>query len=149
MLYLRGPHLAIGAQEMHEWPGTPRFDEATELWTYQAALDQDLYPRHTDDGSAEGIALVPVNLRDCCWPRGAAEVATEDLERFARDIWPDLNRPHLEDMLREGVRKGIWAAWRQGSDETFFTEDDAPGPAVQVGPQWVLVDPTSSLNQSA
>jgi len=39
VLYLRGPNLVIGAQEMHEWPGTPRFDEATELWTYQAALD--------------------------------------------------------------------------------------------------------------
>ena len=148
VLYLRGPNLAIGAQEMQEWPGTPRFDEATELWTYQAALDQHLYPRQTDAGIAEDIALIPTNLRDRCWPRGTAEMSTEDLERFARGIWQSLNRPHLEEVLREGVRDGTWAAWKQGSDETFFTEDDVPGPAVQVGPQWVLVDPTSSLAQS-
>jgi hypothetical protein len=146
VLYLRGPNLAIGAQEMHEWPGTPRFDETTELWTYQAALDEHLYPRHT--GSAEGIDLVPVNLRDCCWPKGTAEMPTEDLERLARGLWPDLNRPHLEEVLREGLHKGLWAAWKQGSDETFFTEHDLPAPSVQVGPQWVLVDPTSSLAQS-
>ncbi len=89
VLYLRGPNLAIGAQEMHEWPGTPRFDEATELWTYQAALDQRLYPRQTEDGIAEDIALTPTNLRDRCWPRGTAEMPTEDLERFARGIWPE------------------------------------------------------------
>ncbi len=45
VLYLRGPNLAIGAAEMGEWPGTPRFDETTELWTYQAALDARIYPR--------------------------------------------------------------------------------------------------------
>jgi hypothetical protein len=148
VLYLRGPNLAIGAQEMQEWPGTPRFDEATELWTYQAALDEHLYPRHADNGSAEGIALIPVNLRNHCWPRDTVEMPTEDLERFARGLWPDVNRPHLEEVLREGVRGGTWAAWKKGSDETFFTRDDVPGPTVQVGPQWVLVDPASSLAQS-
>jgi hypothetical protein len=147
VLYLRGPSLAIGAQEMQEWPGTPRFDEATELWTYQAALDERLYPRQTGEVIAEDIALTPMNLRDRCWPRGMAEMPTEDLERFARGIWPDVNRPHLEEVLREGGCGGTWAAWKQGSDETFFTRDDVPGPAVQVGPQWVLVDPTSSLAQ--
>lgn len=147
VLYLRGPNLAIGAQEMQEWPGTPRFDETTELWSYQAALDQNLYPRHVGDGVAENIALIPMNLRDRCWPRGMAELPTEDLERSARGIWPDVNRPHLEEVLREGVRGGTWAAWQQGGGETFFTRDDVPGPAVQVGPQWVLVDPVSSLAQ--
>jgi hypothetical protein len=146
VLYLRGPNLAIGAQEMHEWPGTPRFDAATELWTYQAALDQGLYPRQT--GSAEGIALTPTNLRDHCWPRETVEMSTEDLERFARGIWPDVNRPHLEDVLREGVSGGTWAAWKKGSDETFFTRDDVPSPKVQVGSHWVLVHPTSSLARS-
>jgi hypothetical protein len=116
------------------------------LWTYQAALDHNLYPRQID-GIAEDIALIPTNLRDRCWPRGTAEISTEELERFARGIWQGLNRPHLEEVLREGVRSGTWAAWKHGSDETFFTRDDVPGPAVQVGPQWVLVDPTSSLAQ--
>jgi hypothetical protein len=147
VLYLRGPNLAIGAQEMQAWPGTPRFDAATELWTYQAALDQRLYPRQTGEGIAEDIALIPMNLRDRCWPRGTVEMPTEDLERFARGIWPDVNRPHLEEVLREGVRSGTWAAWQQGSDETFFTREDVPSPKVQVGPDWMLVDPTSSLAQ--
>jgi hypothetical protein len=148
ILYLRGPNLAIGAQEMQEWPGTPRFDEVTELWTYQAALDQHLYPRHTESGIAEGLALTPMSLRDRCWPRGTEAMPTEDLERLARGVWPDVNRPYLEELLREGVHGGTWAAWKQDSDETFFTRDDVPGPAVQVGPQWVLVDPASSLAQS-
>ena len=140
MLYLRGPNLAIGAQEMNEWLGTPRFDEVTEVWTYQAALDQRIYPRRTSGDIAEEIALNPLNLRSRCWPGGSAEVATEDLERFARGIWKDLNRPRLEDVLREGVRSGTWAAWKKGSDETFFTREDVPHPAVQVGPNWILVD---------
>src|SRR5262249_12131968 len=46
------------------------------------------------------------------------------------------------------VHRGLWAAWKQGSNETFFTEHDLPAPTVQVGPQWVLVDPASSLAQS-
>ena len=116
ILYLRGPNLAIGAQEMHEWPGTPRFDETTELWTYQAALDEHLYPVTR---SAEGIALVPTNLRDRCWPRGTAEMPTEDLERLARGIWQGLNRPHLEEVLREGVRKGHGQRGSKGAMRPF------------------------------
>ncbi len=148
VLYLRGPNLAIGAQEMPEWPGTPRFDEATELWTYQAALDAHLYPRHTEESrAAEGVALTPMSLRDRCWPRDMEELPTEDLERFARGLWPEVSRPHLEEVLREGLQGGTWAAWKHGSDETFFTRDDVPTPAVRVGPQWVLVDPASPLAQ--
>ena len=75
---------------MHEWPGTPRFDETTELWTYQAALDEHLYPVTL---AAPRELTWSLNLRDCCWPRGTAEMPTEDLERLARGIWPDLNRP--------------------------------------------------------
>ena len=52
VLYMRGPSLAIGSQEMAEWPGSSSFDQHTELWTYQAALDQGIYPRQqlTGDG---------------------------------------------------------------------------------------------------
>jgi len=35
---------------------------------------------------------------------------TDDLERFAWGIWPNVGRPHLEEVLREGVHDGIWAA---------------------------------------
>jgi hypothetical protein len=148
VLYLRGPHLAIGAQEMQEWPGIPHFDETTALWTYQAALDRNLYPRQRDNDPPAETILTPASLHDHCWPRGTAAMPTEELERSARGSWPSVTRPHLEEVLRDGVRSGLWAAWKQGSDETFFTMDDMPGPAVHVGAQWVLVDPTSSQAQS-
>jgi hypothetical protein len=145
VLYLRGPNLAVGAQEMQEWPGTPRFDEAMEVWTYQAALDQGMYPRPTVDRVAETPPLTVLALRSQCWPARAAELATEDLERLARGIWRDLTRPHLETVLRQGAREGSWAAWRKTADEMFFTQGDTPEPAIQIGPDWVLVDPASSL----
>jgi hypothetical protein len=145
VLYFRGLNLAIGAQEMPEWPGTPRFDEATEIWSYQAALDQGIYPRPINGDKPKTISLTSANLRAQCWPSGAAEVATEEIERMARHIWADLSRPHLEDILRDGVDQGIWAAWKKGTDETFYTQDDKPGPTIQVGLTWVLIDPTSVL----
>ena len=74
-----------------------------------------------------------------------AELSTEDLERFARNVWADLSRPRLETALRDGVRDGTWAAWRKGDDEAFFTRDDTPSPAITVGPVWSLVDMESPL----
>jgi hypothetical protein len=145
VLYLRGPNLAIGPQEMNEWPGTPRFDETTEVWAYQAALDQEIYPRK--GGNRVELPLTPVNLKSRCWPANAAELTTEDMERFARGIWRDLNRPRLENALRDGVKDGSWAAWRKSADETFYTKSEVPGPAIQVGPTWSLVDPSSPLAQ--
>jgi hypothetical protein len=69
------------------------------------------------------------------------------MERFARGIWRDLNRPRLESALREGVKDSSWAAWRKTADETFYTKDDTPSPAIQVGPNWSLVDPATPLAQ--
>lgn len=132
---------------MHEWPGTPRFDEATEVWTYQAALDQGLYPRHIDDGE-EALALTAASLRSRCWPGGTAALSTEEMERFARGIWRGLSRPLLEEAIREGLQDGTWAVWEEGTEgteETFFIQDDLPSSTVRVGPTWVLVDPASPL----
>lgn len=151
VLYLRGPNLAVGAQEMNEWPGTPRFEDAVEFWTYQAALDRGIYPRKKPDDTGGGgggvkvLPLTPANVKERCWPAGTAEQSTEDLERYARNVWADLSRPRLETVLRDGVRDGTWAAWRKGDDETFFTRHDSPGPNVVVGPLWSLVDPASTL----
>ena len=149
VLYQRGPNLAIGAQEMNEWPGTPRFDDAIEFWTYQAALDQGIYPRkNRPDGggtASEALPLTPANLKERCWPANTPELSTEDLERYARNVWADLSRPRLETALRDGVRDGTWAAWRKGDDETFFTRDDSPGPQGLVGPDWSVVEPASPL----
>lgn len=149
VLYLRGPNLAIGAQEMNEWPGTPRFEDSVELWTYQAALDQGLYPRKKkpDDEGPDPVALplTPANVRQRCWPANTPELSTEDLERYARNVWADLSRPRLETTLRDGVREGTWAAWRKGDDETFYARDDRPGPQVVVGLAWSLVDSASHL----
>jgi hypothetical protein len=149
VLYQRGPNLAIGAQEMNEWPGTARFEDTVEFWTYQAALDQGIYPRKKKpDGDGPGtkaLPLTPANVKERCWPANTAELPTDDLERYARNVWADLSRPRLETVLRDGVRDGTWAAWRKGDDETFFTRDDSPGPQVVVGPAWSLVDPAAPL----
>lgn len=151
VLYLRGPNLAVGAQEMNEWPGMPRFDDPVEFWTYQAALDHGIYPRKkpgNTSGESDNVELLPLtaaNLKERCWPAGTAELSTEDLERFARNIWTDLSRPRLETVLREGVRSGTWAAWRKGDDEAFYTLNDAPGPNIAVGPLWSVVDPAATL----
>ncbi len=149
VLYLRGPNLAVGAQEMNEWPGTPRFEDSVEFWTYQAALDRGIYPRKKPEaGGGTGVKslpLTPANLKERCWPANTPELSTDDLERYARNVWADLSRPRLETVLREGVRDGMWAAWRKGDDEVFFTRDDNPGPPIVVGPLWSLVDPSSDL----
>jgi hypothetical protein len=152
VLYLRGPNLAIGAQEINEWPGTPRFEEAAEFWTYQAALDHSIYPRKKPDmddghGGERAAELTPARLKQMCWPAGAAEVASEDLERFARSLWPDLSRPRLESVLREGLSAGLWCAWRREGDETFYTSADSPAPTIQMARGWALVDPVSSLSR--
>jgi hypothetical protein len=148
VLYQRGPNLSIGAQEMNEWPGTPRFEDFVEFWTYQAALDQGIYPRKKPDGvgpASKVLPLTPANIKERCWLANSSELSTEDLERYARNVWADLSRPRLESVLRDGVRDGTWAAWRKGDDEIFFTRDDSPGPQVLVGPAWSLVAPTTSL----
>jgi hypothetical protein len=146
VLYLRGPNLAIGAQEMNEWPGTARFEDAVELWTYQAAIDQGIYPRKKNgNGGKKPLPLTTTNMKGRCWPADTPELSTEDLERYARNVWADLSRPRLETVLRDGVRDGTWAAWRKGDDETFFTRDDNPSPQVLVGSAWSLVDPASPL----
>jgi Protein of unknown function (DUF499) len=151
VLYLRGPKLAVGAQEMSEWPGTPRFDDSVELWSYQAALDQGIYPRKKPDTGTDGGGPVPVvpltaaTLKEKCWPAGAAQVSTEDLERYARSLWADLSRPRLETVLRDGLREGIWAAWKKDGDETFYTREDSAAPAIQVSAAWALVNPAADL----
>jgi hypothetical protein len=149
VLYQRDPGLAIGAQEMNEWPGTPRFEDTVEFWTYQAALDQGIYPRKKrPNGGGPGPEVLPVtptSVKQRCWPANTPELATEDLERYARNVWADLSRPRLETVLRDGVRDGTWAAWRKGDDETFYTRDDSPGPQMLVGAGWSLVVPASPL----
>jgi Protein of unknown function (DUF499) len=146
VLYLRGPNLAIGSAEVGEWPGTPRFDGQTELWTYQAALDERIYPRATGPRT-ETAPLTPAEIKARCWPSGADRVETEDLERNARSVWRDLTRPQLESVLAEGVSASLWCAWRHQPDETFFTGAEEPTPSIAVGSAWTLVDPDSPLAQ--
>jgi hypothetical protein len=147
VLYLRNTNLAIGAQEMPEWPGTPRYDETTELWSYQAALDHGLYPRQSGAGSREEVPLTSENLHRRCWSSGTVELATEDLERTARSIWAHLSRPHLEELIQDGLQRGLWAVWIRGPGETFYTQQDTPGPSIRIGPDCMLVVPSSSRAQ--
>jgi hypothetical protein len=120
ILYLRGANLAIGSQELHEWPSTPRFDDQSELWLYQAALDTGIYPRQTGVQESEEEQLTPRGLRDRCWPLRLDRVLTEDIERSARNISRGLNRSRLESLLLEGHRQGLWGAWQQDGDEMFY-----------------------------
>jgi hypothetical protein len=144
VLYLSNANLAIGFKEMNEWPGTPRIDEETELWDYQAALDQKIYPRPESGEGGEGPELTPENVKSNCWSSGSDQVDTNDLERYCRSVWPNLNRPHLEGILREGLRKGVWCAWEKRPLETFYTHEDAPA-GIAVNDAWVLVEPASEL----
>jgi hypothetical protein len=144
ILYLRGPNLAIGAQEMQEWPGSPRFDESTEIWTYQVALDQGIYPRSTG-ADQEELPLTLENLKVSCWTRGAEQMPTEDIERFARNIWKDLSRPRLEMLIQEGLQQGSWAVFKKGTNEVLYTCEDAPLPSVRIGGEWILAEPRSTF----
>lgn len=146
VLYLRGPNLAIGAAEIGEWPGTPRFDAQTELWGYQAALDERIYPRATGPQTV-APPLSAGELKARCWPSGADRVPTEDIERTARSVWRNLTRPQLEGELVDGVKAGLWGAWRHQPDETFFASSDDPAPRIAIGTAWTLVDPASPLAQ--
>lgn len=145
VLYMPGPSLAIGSQELAEWPGTPLFDQHTELWTYQAALDRGIYPHQQPTGGGSPEPVTPYELQLRCWPVGADQVPTEAIERSARNVWADLSRSRLEALLLDGLRAGKWAIWKKGPDETFFTAEDRLFPVVRIGTLWHLVDPTSSL----
>jgi hypothetical protein len=144
VLYLRGPNLAIGSQEMMEWPGTPRIDEVTELWSYQAALDQNLYPRQVQ-GVSTAIPLTAAAVRERCWPSGADQVPTENIERFARNVWPDVTRPRLEMILSDGLREGLWAVLKTEPEDVLYTKDDTPHPPIRIAPSWSLIEPASAL----
>ncbi len=144
ILFLRGPSLAVGAQEMIEWPGSPRFEDNVEFWLYQYALDQGIYPRKT---GGEGVEeeLTPETLKNTCWPHGADRLPTEELERHARSVWTGLSRPHLEEVVLDGLRNGLWDAWHNGAEETYYTSSDTPLPGVRISPEWTLVEPGSHL----
>jgi len=146
VLVLRERQLAIGADEPAEWPSLPRLDGDTELWTYEAALQQDLYPRQRpgEDDSPTRPELTAHTLRERAWLAGVEELPTELLERRARDTWPGLTRVSLETVLRDGLRAGAWGLLRGGDDPAYFTaEDDAPA-SLLVGPLWTLVEPGSA-----
>ena len=126
VLYLRGPNLAVGAQEMNDWPGTPRFEDAVEFWTYQAALDRGIYPRKkpTKDGSQpSALPLTPANtegplLAGQCPGTVHRRPGAVRSQRLARP------QPAAAGHGPAGrVRDGAWAAWRKGDDEAFYTRE--------------------------
>jgi len=146
ILYLQGLRLAIGALDIGEWASSGRFDANEELWTYQAALEDHLYPRPGPNGQTE--ILTPEAVHAKIWTAGAEEMSTDDLERYARGVWPDLTRARLEQVIRDGVQEGVWGAWREGPGELFITKDDRDAlDQVQVGSSWRVVDSVSPLTQ--
>jgi hypothetical protein len=114
------------------------------LWQYQAALDAELYPRRAmREQPVE--ALTAAALKRKCWPEGAPEIPTEDIERFARGVWADVRRGQMEFVLQDGVRSGQWGAWFRGEPETFYLASDGQALAVRVSAEWALVQPNSDL----
>ncbi len=144
VLYLRGANIAIGAQEMGEWPNLPRIDESTELWAYAAALDGGIYPRAQGGAPDSETPITPSAVKAKCWPAGGDQVGTEDLERYARSIWPGLSRGAYQEVVREGVTQRIWGIWKKGADEAFHVAQDPPAP-YWVGTDCVLVDLAAPL----
>lgn len=144
VLYLRGGNIAIGAQEMGEWPNLPRIDETTELWSYPAALDAGIYPRAKRSGDETKNPISASAVKASCWPSGSAEVSSEELERYARNVWPGLSRTTFQDVVREGFCQGLWGVWITGADETFHVTQDPP-PSHWVGNDSVLVDTVADL----
>ena len=142
VLYLRGGNIAIGAHEMAEWPNLPRIDDSTEFWTYQAALDQRIYPR---EEGIERTAITAAGVKSQCWPAGKDRIASEELERYARGLWPALNRAVFQEVLRKGLAEGLWGVWKTTAEETFYGVGDAPVPVYFIGEEWILVDLASSL----
>ena len=144
VLYLRGLNLAIGSKEMDEWPDTPRMDTDTELWGYQAALDDGIYPRKIVNIKPT-IPLTPENIKKKCWT-SKDRIQVDDLERTARYIWQDLKRSNLEQVLQQGISEGLWGGWHKTEKESYYTEDDT-SPPVRVTSDWILVDPGSKLGK--
>ncbi len=144
VLYLRGGNIAIGAQEMGEWPNLPRIDETTELWSYPAALDAGIYPRAKRGATETENPISAAAVKTSGWPSGTAQVTSEDLERFARNIWPGLSRTAFQEVVREGVSQRLWGVWKTGADETFHVAQDSP-PPYWVGNDCVLVDLDADL----
>jgi hypothetical protein len=145
VLVLTEANLAIGGKEMAEWPGTPRIDDRTELWTYQAALDAGIYPRPiSDSGNGNEPPLTPENIKIHCWPGGKDQVSAEELARNCRNIWPNLSHPQLAEQIRSGVAAGVWGGWEKNPEETFYLREDQP-PAGSAADRWVLVAPDTAL----
>ena len=63
------------------------------------------------------------NLKELFFKRGDTIPVQKLRENFARlRTWPILEEPALlEQIVREGVRKGIWCLFRMGSDESTTT----------------------------
>jgi hypothetical protein len=146
VLYLPGRKLAIGADELDEWPGIPFFDSSGEIWEYEAALQAGWYPRKRPTNGSEKPELTPQKLKQLCWSVGQEKISTEELERQARSIWSDITRSRLDRIIREGTAAGLWGAWQQDSSSTYYAGGDVL-PGSLVGSSTELVDPGSALAQ--
>jgi hypothetical protein len=137
ILYL-GTRLAIGPDEIHEWPAAPATSDTAKIWLYMDAIGQGIYPR---DQSETRIPLTPENLKTHCWPAGD-QLQTDLLEQNARLIWQNVQQSSLIDVIKKGLTKGLWHVWYNGAGQVFYGKDD-PLDSMSINPDWILVDPAS------
>ena len=64
-----------------------------------ANLNTDLPEGDPDDSEETLLALPTGERRDCLVPPAAAGVR---LDRHLAEVWPDLSRSRLQDLIREG-----------------------------------------------
>lgn len=146
VLRFRGTGLAVGGDELGEWPPAPRLDDTVELWEYESAVDQGFYPRRRG-GDRPEVPLTPERVKELCWSAGAEKMDFEELERRARATWPTITRLALERAIREGIERGLWDVWLREGDAVYYTSGD-PAPSIGLaGPSMVLVAPGSELAQ--
>jgi hypothetical protein len=143
ILYLPASRTAIGAQELDEWPASPRFDDATEVWEFGAAQQAGIYPRQIGPPAE----VTPRQIRDKCWPPEKQCIGTETLLRNVRAAWPSMDQPRLEGLLAAGFHDGVWYLAYDGTPEAFYASGDTLPQPPRVAPAWFLVVPESEATR--
>ncbi len=126
ILFQKGLNIAVGSQELNEWPSQPRFDDSIELWLYQPAIEKGIYPRRSgpDISDAPSVLQTAINVKARCWSAGSLSMNMEDVERNARNIWRSLTRFDLEEIIKEGIRERVWFLWKKNDEGEFYTDAD-------------------------
>jgi hypothetical protein len=147
VLYKPGTRTVIGARELEEWSSMQLFNNFSELWEYNAALESGIYPRQQSAGGDEKQTISPVLLKARCWPSGTEQLNLAELERMARSFWPGLGHQEMLRYLQEGHRAGLWGFWVPSDTQVYYAVGDSIE-GLLLNENVNLVNPQSSLSYS-